>query len=217
MIWWQILIIAGCVIMGTLAGILFVRIYYKKRLLKTELVPHGSGYVTPAHDGDRLSVLIDEYRANRKAYKTVADNHEKKIAARQDLPVTRMPPPSVQQEYPPVQPEKKKETPAVSKAVTPPKSPIFSEVLANIEIARDYRKNKPTPFSTNIWDSRNGDIDNLSVKTRSELLEIYTSMRVANNLVWLISEFGDSTQELTAKYGTLCNNIAERLSKVMEE
>ena len=174
MTWWQILIIAGSVITGALAGISIVRLFFKMRANRQE-----PGLVS---SGTAPTALIKKYTVE-----TTDPGQEK--------PGLSM----------------------VRQAVARTGSSVFTEIEYNLEIARTHRIQNPLAFYTGVWDSSHGDIANLSSVARSELGEIYLSMRLANNLVWLINEFGDSTQELSVKYVALCSRIAERLSKVMLE
>jgi general secretion pathway protein E len=109
-----------------------------------------------------------------------------------------------------------KETPANKKPALNRGSTIFSEIEMNLKIATDHQVNKPVSFQTNLWDSNKNEIHELPTIIRSELVEVYNNMCVVNNLVWLITEIGDPTAELSATYIELCRGIASHLTKILE-
>jgi hypothetical protein len=49
----------------------------------------------------------------------------------------------------------------------------------------------------------------------TELKEAYIDIRLANNIVWLVTEMGASSKDFEASYLRLCGKIAERLNKVL--
>ena len=49
------------------------------------------------------------------------------------------------------------------------------------------------------------------------MTEAYVDMFLANNIVWLVTEIGRDSQELTAGYYKLSNKIAERLQRIMPD
>jgi hypothetical protein len=109
-----------------------------------------------------------------------------------------------------------KETPADEKPVSKRKSVIFSEIETNLKIASEHNVYKPVLFQTNLWDKNHDEINELPSEIRSELGEVYNKMCVINNLVWLITEVGDTTGELSATYIELCESIASRLTKILD-
>jgi len=98
----------------------------------------------------------------------------------------------------------------------PPGANVRTEVSTNLKIARAPWTGKPEPFRTTVWDNKYNNINSLPVEMQYELGEVYTDIRLANNIVWLVTEVGANGQEFEASYVELCNKIAERLIKISE-
>lgn len=92
---------------------------------------------------------------------------------------------------------------------------VLSEVSANLKIAKQSRIGQPEPFNTEVWDSKNSEISYLPVELRYELGEAYTDIRLANNIVWLVTEVGGASTDFKRSYEILCGKIAERLSGIL--
>ena len=69
----------------------------------------------------------------------------------------------------------------------------------------------------NLFRDSLGEFDNLSPSLRSDLRDAYTDMAMANNIVWLVTEFRTKSKDLEASYIKLCSKIAERLTKIWSE
>jgi len=93
---------------------------------------------------------------------------------------------------------------------------IFAEIESNLKIAVTPSTDKPVSFQTKMWDNNRSEINKLPVNIQSELGEVYIDMRLANNIAWLITEFGDSTREAVLNYYNLCTKIAERLTGILD-
>ncbi len=98
----------------------------------------------------------------------------------------------------------------ISKFVkTEPK--ILAEIESNLKIAVNEKIDASALFQTDLWDKNQSETDNLPLNVLSETEEAYGNIRLANNLLWLITEIGDSSGKLSAEYHRLCQDIARRL------
>jgi hypothetical protein len=86
--------------------------------------------------------------------------------------------------------------------------PYLAETRANLKIATTPWMGKPLPFQTTTM------TNNPSIPT--DLVEAYTDMAMANNIVWLVTDLGTSSKDLENSYLNLCAKIAERLTKVLQ-
>ncbi len=87
---------------------------------------------------------------------------------------------------------------------------IYAEIESNLKLAAVEKIDPPTAFQTELWDLNKYD---LPLDLRSRLEEAYANIFLANNLVWLITEIGDSTGNLSSTYQVLCKDIASCLIK----
>jgi hypothetical protein len=90
----------------------------------------------------------------------------------------------------------------------------LSEISTNLKIATSPRSGKPEPFRTEVWDTKSSEISALPVELQYDLGEAYTDIRLANNIVWLLTEVGATGPDFEANYNKLCRKIAERLSNI---
>jgi hypothetical protein len=70
-------------------------------------------------------------------------------------------------------------------------------------------------FKTHAWDVNRNALDMLPENLTRELTQVYSDMYVANDIIWLISECNRESPELDHQYVKMCNNIADRLSRVI--
>jgi len=226
MTWWQAIAVAGSIALGVLAGLLFVRILFKKQSnSSSELASTKSTSIQLQPKADPLSKLVIEHKSAYNGQKARFENANK--IPETVLPSAKAPQPvKLVPEYPnkekprnvpPVAPENKIVEPVVDKKTIKSRNGIFAEIESNLEIAAAHRVDKPILFQTKKWDANPDEMNEIPAKSRSEIGEVYINMRLANNLAWSISEFGDSTGELSNRYSDLCTGIAARLTNILNK
>jgi hypothetical protein len=95
-----------------------------------------------------------------------------------------------------------------------PKSDIIKELETNLAIATTPWANKLLSFQTRCWDSKHADGEPLLNSHIQDLMQLYIDVGLANNIVWMATEFGHRSKELDESYAKLCASIAERIKKI---
>ena len=90
---------------------------------------------------------------------------------------------------------------------------LLNELANNSKIASKYSDGKLVPLQTEVWDSHQYSSYELSASLRDELEQVYSYIRLINNLVWLATE-GYSSSSLDEQYKKLLAQISERLLKI---
>ena len=98
---------------------------------------------------------------------------------------------------------------------TPKKSEALMELEINLAIASKPITDKLVNFRVNVWNTRRAEFNVINRELVGELTEAYVDMLLANNLVWLGTELGRDSPDLTSGYLKLSNKIAERLTRIM--
>ena len=91
---------------------------------------------------------------------------------------------------------------------------LIAEFKHNRKIAADFSGGNLLPLQTGVWDTKQYTVRKLSVNLRSELVRVYTDIRLLNSLVWLSTEFSRRSASLYGKYRELLTNIGERLNRI---
>ncbi|MFH1031323.1 MAG: hypothetical protein V1767_01950 [Chloroflexota bacterium] len=123
--------------------------------------------------------------------------------------------PPIKPPAPPVEFKSKLPTPVVSAAKAPEKPEALKEIEANLVIATAPWNGRPQPFRTEVWDKKSDEFNLLRAGLREELTEAYMDMRLANDLVWLLTDVGRRNKDLDESYIKLCAAVAERLNSLM--
>ncbi len=97
---------------------------------------------------------------------------------------------------------------------TPPG--LLTEVKHNLKIAGEPAEDGLSSFQTDVWDAQRYRVGDLPANLRDDLEQAYVDMHLANNLVWLSTEFGRRTPDLNENYMRLCASIAQRLDKIKQ-
>jgi hypothetical protein len=95
------------------------------------------------------------------------------------------------------------------------KHPFLVELENNLAIARKPAPDQPTKFPTAVWLSCKSELNSLDLFLHQELNEVYELILLANNIVWLVTELGSKSQDITNNYLNLQAKIAERLDRVI--
>lgn len=95
------------------------------------------------------------------------------------------------------------------------KSDFVKELETNLAIATTPWTDKLLGFQTTSWDSNHGEGEALMAIQGWELMQLYVDLGLANNIVWLSTEFGHRSRELDESYIKLCAAIADRLKRMM--
>jgi hypothetical protein len=91
---------------------------------------------------------------------------------------------------------------------------LEKELDINLIIASAPWTDKLLPFQTNVWDSKHEEDELLTTTSTQELIQLYVDIGLANNIVWMATEFGHRSKELDESYAKLCKNIAERINYI---
>lgn len=238
MTWWQILIIIVCFTIAVIAGSLLGRALsrkwafpfsQKKRAAAREaarIAAEGTAVETPKQStGEKAAQKTGEKQAEQLAIEKAEREAEAARKAREAQEKERLEAERLAKEQAERLATEKaeQEAEAARQAKETPEKPvdilrpdILAEVSANLKIASAPWTGKPEPFRTAVWDNKNNDISYLPVELQYELSETYTDIRLANNIVWLLTEVGASGQEFEINYKQLCTRIAGRLKQIME-
>ena len=93
---------------------------------------------------------------------------------------------------------------------------LLAEIQKNRETASRSWSDRPLPFKNAAWDGVAGGIAEYGADLREELIQAYTDIALANNIVWLADDLGRRSDSLDKHYRQLCQSIAGRLERVME-
>jgi hypothetical protein len=96
-----------------------------------------------------------------------------------------------------------------------PKSDIFAELETNFAIASTPGAEKLVQFQTTSWESTRGEGEPLLKPHLQEVIQLYVDIGLANNIVWLTTEFGHRNTELDESYAKLSVIIKERLQRLL--
>jgi hypothetical protein len=105
-------------------------------------------------------------------------------------------------------------TPAEVRQNESSKSDIVKELETNLAIATTPWSDKLLPFQTSCWDSRPAEDEPLQITYFEDLTQLYIDVGLANNIVWMSTEFGHRSKELDESYMKLCASIAGRIKEI---
>ena len=92
---------------------------------------------------------------------------------------------------------------------------LLAEIQENRATAGRPWSDRPLPFKNAAWDDVSGGIFQCGADLREELIQAYTDIGLANNIVWLADDLGRRSDSLDKHYRQLCQSIAGRLERVM--
>ena len=95
------------------------------------------------------------------------------------------------------------------------KSDLIVELEANLAIATRPLVDKLLSFRNSFSNIRCGENDLIFINNRKELIRLYVDIGLANNLVWLSTEFGYRSKEIDESYARLRESIAERIHRII--
>ena len=95
-----------------------------------------------------------------------------------------------------------------------PQSDIIKELGTNLAIATTPWSDKLLPFQTSCWDSRPEEDEPLLTTYFGDLIQLYIDVGLANNIVWMATEFGHRSKELDESYMKLSASIAGRIKEI---
>jgi len=96
-----------------------------------------------------------------------------------------------------------------------PQSDIIKELKTNLAIATIPWSDKLLPFQTSCWDSRPAEDEPLLTTYFEDLIQLYIDVGLANNIVWMATEFDHRSKELDESYMKLSASIAEGIKHMM--
>ncbi len=98
---------------------------------------------------------------------------------------------------------------------TSQKSEALIELETNFSIATRPITDQINSFHLDVWTQKPTEFNSLTHEIRTELSEAYIDMRIANNVVWMVTEIGSKNQDLITNYHKLSKKVAERLQRIM--
>jgi hypothetical protein len=105
--------------------------------------------------------------------------------------------------------------PQVKNNISTKKSGALIELENNLSLASRPVTNNLVNFHTEIWNTKRSEFNILPAEILEELTEAYVDMLLANNIAWLVTELGRSSQDLLDSYSKLSNKIADRLQRIL--
>ena len=87
-------------------------------------------------------------------------------------------------------------TPAEVKQNESSKSDIVKELEINLSIATTLWSDKLLPFQTSSWDSKHTEDEPLLTSHIQDLIQLYIDVGLANDIVWMVTEFGRQKQRI---------------------
>ena len=94
------------------------------------------------------------------------------------------------------------------------KSDIVKELEINLSIATTLWSDKLLPFQTTSWYSKHTEDEPLLASHIQTLIQLYIDVGLANDIVWMDTEFGHRSKELDESYMKLCASIAGRIKEI---
>lgn len=187
MVWWQgLLVVIGSAIAGVLVGLL---LYYTFLRIKKKLQQSS---------GNRKREIpnipnIQRTEPSTELQEVLSKYHDKRAE------LTR-----------------RRETLEVTSDLSRIEKPAaLVEIETNLAIATTPWNGKPTPFKTEVWDKNSSEFNLLRAGLQSEITGAYIDMRLANEIVWLLTELGSKNRDVEKSYIKLCGKIAESLQSLM--
>jgi hypothetical protein len=201
--WWFGLSIIGVIVVGVGAG-LFVSFIIVKRQNGSLQLPFKRHFQTiepaPPQPFERIKESVGVYNTDRRVSAATEQNIKSSLSEHDKVEAYLN--------------ERKKNGPAASVAM-PKKPDSLAELETNLSIATRPFTGKLENFHTNTWNTRRSEFSSLERELLEELTEAYVDMLLANNIVWLVTELGRDSKDLTTSYVSLSNKIGERLQRVM--
>ena len=105
-------------------------------------------------------------------------------------------------------------TPAEVRQNESSKSDIVKELEINLSIATTLWSDKLLPFQTTSWYSKHTEDEPLLASHIQTLIQLYIDVGLANDIVWMDTEFGHRSKELDESYMKLCASIAGRIKEI---
>jgi hypothetical protein len=193
LVWWQILlIIIGAIVAGTAVGIAIS--YFTRRLMQNYRSRRTwTGMFSSAATSSSTSVPIS----------TPPPAPDQAAEPPGGIPVDDIPQFELNYTQPPA------ESPAIPRD-------LFTEIEANYRLAGNPSNETLTAFDTKTWDKDKEMLAKLPADVREDLSQAYVDMRLANSIVWLATDLGRQSDDLTQSYHKLCRNITNRLERVID-
>lgn len=185
--WQAILIILGALVIGSVLGIVTIRLISRSRLSQDNY-----------------------YQADRK-------NHVASISKKSIPPELTSKTPlinSTEDKLELMLQERIKSMPSIQPAPND-NSGLLAELMHNLSIATKQPNGKLLLFQTNCWDKDHNVSETSLNNYREELTQAYTDIHLANMLVSLSNDLGHTSLDLEQSYLQLCTKIAARLKMVI--
>jgi hypothetical protein len=94
---------------------------------------------------------------------------------------------------------------------------VILELERNLEIATSPVDTGLVKFQLDVWNNHYREFEECNSAILSELTQAYVDMLLANNKVWMLSEFGSIGQNSKDDYLILRTKVAERLQSILPQ
>ena len=92
---------------------------------------------------------------------------------------------------------------------------LLLELGGNRKLSIEPTSDELLPFQTNTWDTNHDALDMVQADLKWELKRAYLDMSIANSIIRFLSEFDRKSPVLDNQYVKMCNQIADRLSRII--
>jgi hypothetical protein len=226
----QIILYTVCAVAGGLAGIIFsaicifmmYRFLFKQRLTLSDLlhtlfakkinIVRASGFTVISEKSTTVSSAAKTQVALIPVIKEqVAPSPMSEKQAASVLMLEEPPQPSPEFAKP------LSEIPAIDELLGNAAPGLLNEFEHNYKIARDFSGDNLVPLLTHVWDTNQSALNTLPDKLKNELEQIYSTIKMANQLVWFANEFQRHSPGLHEQYMNLLSIVTQKLDKLTRQ
>jgi len=92
---------------------------------------------------------------------------------------------------------------------------LLLELGKNYELSIEPTSDELLPFQTNTWDTNHDALDMVQADLKWKLKRAYLDMSIANSIIRFLSEVDRKSPVLNDQYVKMCNQVADRLSRII--
>jgi hypothetical protein len=92
---------------------------------------------------------------------------------------------------------------------------LFAEIEKIYEVATSPVDGELVSFPNDVWKTTNQRIQDSLPELNEEITQVYIDVGLANNIVWLVTEYKFRSDNISDQYAKLCSKIAARLDRIM--
>jgi hypothetical protein len=207
--WQAILIILGALVVGSVVGLLAIRLIFLKKQSKGNYPRIQTKNNTNPAASKSAPLQKTQPKKSTPLQKTPLKKPSQRESTLNKLSVD-----SIEDRLELLLEERKKAEPPV-KPMRREYTGILAELINNLSIATTPLNGKLLLFQTKYWDNNQEASEKLINNYKEELTQAYTDIRLANVIVWLSNDLGHTSPELEKSYSQLCTKIADRLNNIV--